>query len=300
MEENENKFELKDDKKVYKVTLKNFIFITLIIVILVAIILYSIFKMYYEREKQESLNDRNIELEQVLQNLENKTTEEKTEEDFEEDVNYDYSDFLDNNVPVISDENYSADNSYEEYDVDEQYKSAAELALEFIYSLRANPLHAISNEVEGYTLLKNSEKQADGSYNIKVKFDKLSEIIYFNNLHPSCLKNNEDLKNNINVLSEEQINVNDTGVDYEYVAMALSFDKIENNKYKGYFNIEEYNEDYSHDIYKYAEVIIEFNPNILITNIDFKEVPEESVPEELIYDYDDNAYDGYSYSDYIQ
>lgn len=256
--------------------------------------------MYYEREKQESLNERNIELEQVLENLGNKTNQEKTEEDFEQDVNYDYSDFLDNNVPVVSDDIYPEDGFYEEYDVEEEYKCNAELALEFIYGLRANPLHAISNEFLGYDLLKNTEKQADGSYNIKIKFEDLTEIIYYKSLHPSCLKTNEDLKNNINVLSEEQINVKDTNIEYDYFIMSLSFDKVEDNKYKGYFSIEEHDEEYNHDIFKYAEATVEFNQNGLINNIDFKEVPEENVPEELICDYVDNAYEDYSYSDYIQ
>lgn len=299
MEENGDKFEIKNDTKAYKITLKKFICIILIIIIFVALIVYSIFKMYYEREGQESLNEKNIGLEQVLGNLENRTAQEKTEEDFEEDVNYDYSDFLNSDDIEIYDADYYEDDYYEEYDITENYRWNAELAVQFIYGLRANPLYVISNEFYGYTLLKNSEKQADGSYNIKIDFEDLSEIVYFNGFHPSCLKTNEDLKNNINVLSQEQINVKDTGIDYEYYAVALSFEKIENNKYTGYFSIEEYDEDSERSVTKYAEVTAEFNQNTLVTNIECKEVSEDTVPEELIYNYDDYSDYDYSYSDYI-
>lgn len=299
MEENGDKFEIKDNTKAYKITLKNFICIILIIIILVALIVYSIFKMYYEREEHEVLNEKNIELEQVLENLGNGITPEKTEEDFEEDVNYDYSDFLNSDDIEVYDNDYYEDDYYEEYDITENYKCNAELAVQFIYGLRANPLYVISSEFFGYTLLKNSEKQADGSYNIKIDFENLSEIVYYNGFHPSCLKTNEDLKNNINVLSQEQINVKDTGIDYDYYAVALSFEEIESNKYTGYFSIEEYDEDTERSAIKYAEVTVEFNKNTLVTNIECKEVSEDSVPEELIYNYYDYSDYDYSYSDYI-
>ncbi len=307
MEENGDKFELKDNTKTYKITLKKLISIILIIVIVVSIIAYCIFKFYYEKEFKNDFNDRSVELGEVLDRLENRTSQERTEDDFEENVNYDYSDFLNSSSEDRStwEEDYTDLASYDEYNAEDEYKYNAEYAVQFIYSLRTNPLHVIANDYLGYTILRNSEKQADGSYNVKIKFEELSEMVYYKGLYPSCLKSNEDLKNNINVLSEDQINVKDTGIDYDYFATALSFDKIEDNKYKGYFSIEEFNEDYTHDSTKYAEVTAEFNKNFLVTKIECKDVSKESIPEELIYNYSDYTEDGgynsndYQYSDYI-
>lgn len=309
MEENGDKFELKDGKKTYKITLKNIICVVLIIVIFVSIVSYIAFKTYYEAKR--NLNENNLELDQVIEDLEssntNRVSQEKTDDDFEEEVNYDYSDFLNNTDEEIYNEEYSEydyyddyyyeDYEYDEYNKDEACRYNAEYALQFIYTLKANPLYLMSNEMSGYSLLKNLERKEDGSYNINIAFEELSEIVYFYGFHPSCLKTNEDLKNNINILSQNQINIKDTGIVYDYCTTSLSFDKIENNKYTGYFYIEEYKED-DYSSIKYVQATVEFNQNDLITNIEYKEVPKESVPEELTYD--DTYYDyDYSYSDYI-
>lgn len=296
MEEKGDKFELKNNTEAYKITLKKFICIILIIVILVAIIIYSAFKMYYEREDSELLSKEHFD--QVLENLENKTNQEKTEEDYENQVNYNYSDFLDNDFSEISNTSQEEESFNEEFDI-EEYEWITESAIEYIYGLNSNPLYAIANQFSSYDLLKNSEKQADGSYNIKVKFDDLSESIYFIGLHPSCLKTNESLKNNIKILSEEQINIKDTGIVYDYSAVLLSFDKIGDNEYKGYICVEEYDEELEHDIYKYAQVTVKFNADALITNIEWNEVPEAEVPEDLVLEDYSEDYENYSYSDYI-
>lgn len=292
MEEDKEKFELKDDTNVYKITLKKFICVFLIIVIVLVLAIYCIFKSYYENKQ---INNNNVELEQVIENLENRVNQEKNEEEFEENVDYDYSDYLSNDVI----ENYEEDYS-EEYNIEDEYRLNTEFATEFIYGIMSNPLYTISNGFSGYKILKNSEKQADGSYNLKIKFDDLSEMIYFAGLHPSCLKSNEVLKNNINIISEEQINIKDTNVEYYYLATLLSFDEIGDKEYNGYISIEEYDETGEYCEFKYAEVNVKFNSNALVTSIDLKDVSKETIPEELLLDdYYEEDYDTYSYSDYI-
>ena len=85
MEEDKEKFELKDDTNVYKITLKKFICVFLIIVIVLVLAIYCIFKSYYENKQ---INNNNVELEQVIENLENRVNQEKNEEEFEENVDY--------------------------------------------------------------------------------------------------------------------------------------------------------------------------------------------------------------------
>ena len=114
------------------------------------------------------------------------------------------------------------------------------------------------------------------------------------------MKSNEVLKNNINIISEEQINIKDTNVEYYYLATLLSFDEIGDKEYNGYISIEEYDETGEYCEFKYAEVSVKFNSNALVTSIDLKDVPKETIPEELLLDdYYEEDYDTYSYSDYI-
>lgn len=295
----EDRFEIKDTTKFYKMTLKKLIAIFLIIIILVVVIVYGIFYMYYSQNRNEASNNNKIDIQQLLAELKN--GEEKTEEDFEEDVNYDYSDFLNSEEYDTFEEIDSDEYYYDEYNIEDEYRTNAELAMEYIYGLKSNPFYEISDGMSGYDLVKNSEKQPDGSYNIKIKFEELSENVYFMGMHPSCLKNNEVLKNNINIISDEQINVKDTGKKVDYWITFLSFDMIADREYKGYASIEEFDYDTENSNHIFAEVTVKFNSNSLVTSINYNEVPKENVPEELIldgYGYTDE-YDGYSYSDYM-
>lgn len=264
----ENNKEESTSKKEYKITLRGLISI-IVVVILVTIMAVVAFYSIYQKNDKMNLDEyvKFIGMKNELNN------DEFNEENFDE----------------------------EDAEEDEQYKYSCECAIEFIYCLNSNPFYTFADLMQGYDILKNVEKQADGSYNINMEFEKLVDELFYCGLHPSTLKTMDILKNNINVISDKVINVKDTGVEKDYGATMLSFKEITPNEYKGYVCLVEFNNDNFFEETKFAEVTAKFNSEGLITNLSYNEVNADDVPEDLKpEDYDDYGYyDEFSYSDYI-
>lgn len=275
MEENNN--EEATNKKEYKITLRGMISIIIVVILLTIVVVVSCYSIYQK-------NNNKMKLDEYVKSIGMKNDSDAEPKD----------DYYEN------DEEYNDENDGE-YNDEEEYKYSCEYAIEFIYNLNSNPFYTFADFMPGHDILKNVEKQADGSYNINKNFEDLVDDLYYCGLYPTTLKTMDILKNNINVISDKVINVKDTGVEKCYNASMLSFENIAPNEYKGYVCLAEYNQD-NFEENKFAEVTAQFNSEGLITNLSYNEVKENDVPENLkLEDYDNYSYyDEFSYSDFIK
>lgn len=281
MEENEEKNE---KKPIAKITLKSLLSIILIIVLIGAIVMGAIY--YYDYLKN---NDNDYEV---------------------YDDNYDdsYSDYT-NDVNMF--ENVMNDNYYQNevydgdyvgdvgYDPNQMIETSLINAINYICTLNNNPFYEMASSLSGYEISKKSTLQSDGSYNIKLSFSELCDIMYSNSLYPSCLKTNQIIKSSINILSENEINVKDTGIQKDYDTSVLSLENIESNQYKAKVCLREILDGYENSV-KYLEVTATLDSNYLITEINWTEISKEDISSELLDEIDsqENYFD-YNYSDYL-
>lgn len=300
MSEKNEEFNIKNEKekKYMKITLKTLLAI-IILIFLIAIIIVSIFfEKFYEKNEDKDVFPRNaIDIISSVQAGNNVDLNVQSENNYynntdENYYEYDFGDYYEDSY-----------DDYYEYDEMDEYSWNVEYAIDFLEALKSNPFYTIISDFDNYSILKNIEKKDDGSYNINMEFSDLTNKLYYQGMDPSMLKSNAILSTNINVLSETQINVKDTGINKEYWTYKLTFDKIAEDEYSGYYLLEEVDNNDSE--YKYLEVTVKFTSK-LISEISYNEVSKSELPEEALeesYDYIyDNEYDdeySYSYYDYI-
>lgn len=303
----------KNNKKEYRLNLSNIIAIIVVTAIISVALALATMYIYQCNEETEELEldsyaalDEllNAEVLEPVNETENETevkteTENETvdETEVKTETEYNYSDYTNNTIPT---EILSSDD--EEYTVDD-YQMYTECVIEFLYSLNSNPFYEVTSSfMNGYEAIKSvGAKGQDGSYVINMNFEDLAWNISCESLNPSTLKTIDMLKNNITVLSENQISVKDTGVLNYYIANFLSFEKDSENEYKGYVVLEEYDEE-DNISYKYLNVTVTlknyYNYGLLVDSLTYDEISKEEIPSDLLEGYDEDEDVLYDYDDY--